>query len=105
MPPTRTALADGLRRVIDPEVGLDIVALGLIYDLQVDDGDAAVRLTMTTPACPMSSYIQQQVGAVLQQTPGLTRGTVELVWEPAWSPRMIEADARTALTGGRPPFA
>ncbi len=104
MEPTRTAIADGLRTVIDPEVGLNIVALGLIYDLQLDDGQATVRLTMTTPACPMSSYIKQQVGAVLQQTRGLTGGVVELVWDPPWAPTMIEPEAREALFGGRRPY-
>src|SRR5690606_21364170 len=99
--PTRPAIARDLRRVIDPEVGLNIVDLGLIYDLQVEDGTATVRLTMTTPACPMSSYIKQQVGGVLQRVPGLRRGVVELVWSPPWSPLMIEPEARAALYGGR----
>ncbi len=103
--PSRLALADGLRTVIDPEVGLNIVALGLIYDLQLEDGTATVRLTMTTPACPMSSYIKQQVGGVLQRVPGLRRGVVELVWDPPWSPHMIEPEARALLFGGRRPPA
>ncbi len=101
MTPSRTTIATALRRVIDPEVGLDVVALGLIYGIEVVDGEATVTLTMTTPACPMSSYIKQQVGAALQQTYGLRRGTVELVWEPAWSPTMIDPEARAMLVGGR----
>ncbi len=103
LPSTRAAIADSLRAVIDPEVGLDIVALGLIYDLHVEHGTATVRLTMTTPACPMSNYIKQQVGGVLQRVPGLRRGIVELVWEPLWSPVMIEPEARARLYGGRRP--
>lgn len=99
--PSRLALAEGLRSVIDPEVGLNIVDLGLIYDLRIEDGTATVRLTMTTPACPMSSYIKQQVGGVLQRTPGLRRGIVELVWDPPWSPQMIAPDARARLFGPR----
>lgn len=101
MEPTRLALAGRLRDVIDPEVGLNIVDLGLLYDLQLEDGEATVRLTMTTPACPMSSYIKQEVGDVLRQTPGLRRGTVEVVWDPPWSPHMIEPEARARLYGGR----
>jgi len=99
--PSRLALAEGLRSVIDPEVGLNIVDLGLIYDLRIEDGTATVLLTMTTPACPMSSYIKQQVGGVLQRTPGLRRGIVELVWDPPWSPHMIAPDARARLFGPR----
>lgn len=101
--PTPLTLADGLRSVIDPEVGLDVVALGLIYDLRVEDGEATVRLTMTTPACPLSNLLRRQVGGVLQRTPGLRRGVVELVWDPPWSPDMVEPEARDALLGaGRP---
>lgn len=99
--PSRLALAEGLSSVIDPEVGLNIVDLGLIYDLRIEDGTATVLLTMTTPACPMSSYIKQQVGGVLQRTPGLRRGIVELVWDPPWSPHMIAPDARARLFGPR----
>src|SRR5690606_38609967 len=84
--------------------GLNIVDLGLIYDLQVEGRMATVRLTMTTPACPMSSYIKQQVGAVLQRTPGLRRGVVELVWDPPWSPHMIAPEARDGLYRGRRPY-
>lgn len=92
--PTRLRIAQNLRSVIDPEVGLNIVDLGLIYEIQVDDGIATVRVTMTTPACPMSSYIKQQVGHALQHVPGLRRGVVEQIWEPAWSPMMIAPEAR-----------
>ncbi|HET6567526.1 MAG TPA: metal-sulfur cluster assembly factor, partial [Rhodothermales bacterium] len=60
--PTRRQVAHHLRPVIDPEVGLNIVDLGLIYDLRIDDGEITVLLTMTTPACPMSGYIKQNVG-------------------------------------------
>lgn len=97
--PTPLALADGLWSKIDPEIGLDVVALGLIYDLRVEDGEATVRLTMKTRACPLSGLIRRQVGGVLQRTPGLRRGVVELVWDPPWSPDMVEPEARDALSG------
>jgi metal-sulfur cluster biosynthetic enzyme len=103
--PTRADLARALARVVDPEVGLDIVTLGLVYHLDVDDDAAAtVRLTMTTPACPLSRVIQRQVGAALQTVPGLSRGTVELVWEPAWTPAMVDPAVRASTCGtARPP--
>lgn len=99
--PNRLELAHTLRAVIDPEVGLNIVDLGLIYDLQIEEGIATVRLTMTTPACPMSGYIKQQVGKVLQRTPGLRRGIIELVWDPPWSPLMISREAGIQRFGVR----
>lgn len=93
-PPTRSDIADRLRSVIDPEVGLNIVDLGLIYDLQVEDTAVTIRLTMTTPACPMSGYIKQEVGRALQQVQGLRRAVIETVWEPPWSPHMIKPGMR-----------
>lgn len=99
--PTRRDIAEHLRSVLDPEVGLNIVDLGLIYDLQVEEGTVTVRLTMTTPACPLSNYIKQQVGRVLQRVPGVEEGTVELTWDPPWSPQMIDPDVSLRRFGGR----
>ncbi len=93
--PSRLEVVERLRSVIDPELGLNIVDLGLIYDLQVSpEGTVEIKLTMTTPACPMSSYIKQEVARVLQRTPGIRRGIIELVWEPPWSPYMIDPEVR-----------
>lgn len=102
MPLSRPDLAERLRSVIDPEVGLNIVDLGLLYGLEVENARAVVRLTMTTPACPMSSYIKQEVGKALQRVPGLERAVVETVWEPAWSPQMIAPEARRRRFAGPP---
>lgn len=78
---------------------MNIVDLGLLYDLILDDRTVTVRLTMTTPACPMSSYIRQEIGNALQNVPGLTRGVTELVWDPPWSPQMIDVEARLRRFG------
>lgn len=99
--PTRLDIAECLRGVIDPEVGINIVDLGLLYDLQVEEGQATVRLTMTTPACPMSSYIRQQVGTALQRVPGLRRIITELVWDPPWSPQMMDPEVSMRRFGVR----
>ena len=100
LPPlTRLHIADRLRSVIDPEVGMNIVDLGLLYDLQIDDRTVVVVLTMTTPACPMSGYIRQEVGRALQQVPGLRRGVTELVWDPPWTPQMMDYEARIRRLG------
>lgn len=99
--PSRLEVVERLRRVIDPEVGMNIVDLGLIYDLDIEDGTCLVRLTMTTPACPMSSYIRQEVGNVLRTVPGLRRGITELVWDPAWTPYMMDPEAMARRFGLR----
>ena len=78
-----------LREVIDPEIGVNIVDLGLVYQLYVADGKLVVHLTVTTPACPMGLYIEKQALAKLS---ALTETEIRFVMEPPWSPDMISAD-------------
>jgi len=93
--PIRKQLADILRHVDDPELGINIVDLGLIYDLQFDDGDLAIQLTMTTPACPLSDYIKRNIHQVTGQVKGLRAVQIEIVWDPPWSPEMMDPDVRS----------
>ena len=79
MTPSRRRIADALRYVIDPEVGINIVDLGLVYDIQVEAGTVLLALTMTTPACPMSSYIKGHAAAVLDGVPGVEHARIDLV--------------------------
>lgn len=92
--PIRKQLADILRHVDDPELGINIVDLGLIYDLQFDDGDLTIKLTMTTPACPLSDYIKRHIHNVTGKVKGLQRVQIEIVWDPPWSPEMMHPDVR-----------
>ena len=96
-PATRLDVVDALRQVIDPELGLDVVTLGLVYDVRVEGGRVEVYLTMTTPACPLSGYITQQAEAAIRPLPGVDEVEVVLVWRPQWSPGMMA----TALGGPR----
>ncbi len=92
---------DALRLVIDPEIGMNIVDLGLVYEIAVTDGDVRVELTMTTPACPLSEYVTTSAEVTIwQHVPGARAVNVELVWEPAWHPDMITDEGRRHL-GGR----
>jgi len=95
--PPADALRDLLREVIDPELGLDIVELGLVRSVRVEDGVARVRFTVTTPACPLSSYIEAEIRACLWQVPGLRELDVACELEPAWEPEDMSDDARVAL--------
>lgn len=83
-------LRDALRMVIDPEVGLDVVTMGLIYELSEDDGVVDVRYTLTTPGCPMGGVITAGVVWALRSVPGVTDVRPELVFEPPWDPGMIQ---------------
>jgi len=91
-----------LGRVVDPELGLDIVELGLVYDVAVDAASIRITMTLTTPGCPLHDVILDGVGRVLT-TPGGQEVRIDLVWEPAWSPERIGTGGRAALGG--PPAA
>lgn len=86
-------LRDLLRDVIDPEIGINIVDLGLVYDIGLsDDGMAAIRMTLTTPGCPLGGYIDDAIHDTLSDVPGVTDVNVEIVWEPAWDPDEMMSD-------------
>jgi len=88
---------DLLHEVIDPELGVNIVDLGLVYDVQIVDRSVRVTMTLTTPGCPLSAYIDDSIHRTLWGTPGVGDITVDLVWEPPWDPTMMSADAKQQL--------
>jgi metal-sulfur cluster biosynthetic enzyme len=87
-----------LQGVSDPEVGVNIVDLGLIYSIEIDGERVRIVMTMTTPACPMHSYLTEEVReTILAEFEVVAEVEVQLVWEPAWSPRMISERGRRQL--------
>ena len=82
-------LREALRNVIDPELGIDIVSLGLVYGLEVNDRVAAVVLTTTTPACPLGEYITGEVRRVLLAGGAVDRVEAVITHVPAWTPEMM----------------
>ena len=91
--PDPDTLRDLLRDVIDPEIGINIVDLGLLYDIRLSgDGVAAIRMTLTTPGCPLGGYLTDAIHDTLQDVPGVTGVDVQIVWEPPWSPDEMMSD-------------
>ncbi len=87
-----------LRAVIDPELGINIVDLGLIYEVTREGDVAHVKMTMTTPACPMGGYLTDEVHTALTtMAPGIREATVDLTFDPPWSPALMTDAARRQL--------
>ena len=91
-------VAEALRTVIDPELGINVVDLGLVYQIDAARDPVRIVLTMTSPACPLSEYIKELVrGAVRATVPGTDDVDVSIVLDPPWSPDMMSAEARREL--------
>lgn len=94
------AVRDALRPVKDPELGLGIVDLGLIYGIAIQDGTATIRLTLTTPGCPLDEYFRKQIIERVQALEGIEDVTVELTFDPPWGPDRMDPTVRAALGMG-----
>jgi metal-sulfur cluster biosynthetic enzyme len=88
---------EALREVVDPELGLDVVSLGLVYGVELEGGRVRVRLTMTTPACPLSEQIVRDAEERVAALAGVEVVNVELVWEPLWGPERMSPAAKETL--------
>ena len=89
---------ENLRTVVDPELGVNIVDLGLIYGIEIKESDVDVKMTLTSPACPLGAVIQAQTHTALKKLPWVNEAKVELVWSPRWDPRiMASEDAKMEL--------
>jgi metal-sulfur cluster biosynthetic enzyme len=95
--PTQEDVMDALSNVIDPELGLDFVELGLIYGVEVDHGDVKVTFTLTTPGCPIGPQVNEQIEEFVGELEGVRTVESEMVFTPPWSPEKMSEDAKFAL--------
>jgi len=101
MPNTETAIREALRHVFDPELGINIVDLGLVYAIEIDGARARVVMTMTSPACPLGDYLTDLVASTVKcRVREVEDVEIVLVWEPAWNPDMMSDEAKRQLDGG-----
>jgi metal-sulfur cluster biosynthetic enzyme len=93
---------EALRTVNDPEVGVNIVDLGLIYAVRITGEDVAIDMTSTTPACPLADLLEENIGRALRaRLPEMESVTVNLVWDPPWTPERMSEAARQQLGWSR----
>ena len=96
--PTPDQIRSILRNVVDPEIGVNIVDLGLIYDIRIEAGEIRIALTMTSPACPMSDLVLSDAQAALAEAfPDAPPAKIDLVWNPPWEPARMSDKARATL--------
>jgi len=96
--PSEEQVLEALKSVVDPELGINIVDLGLVYEVAVDpSGDVDIQYTLTTMGCPIGPLIEDQMRAFLAAVPGIGEIRPEMVLRPAWSPEMMSEEAKAAL--------
>lgn len=94
---TTAACFQAMKAVIDPEIGINVVDLGLVYDITINQGTAYLRMTLTSMGCPLTELLHQQATLVLARLPGVNDVDVEFVFSPPWSTDMISPDATEEL--------
>ncbi len=94
---SEAAVYDALRECYDPEIPVNLVDLGLIYDVKIIDDWVGVKMTLTSPGCGMSGMISQNVRNRVLKVPGVKEADVRIVWQPAWSPAMMSEEAKKKL--------
>jgi metal-sulfur cluster biosynthetic enzyme len=98
--PTKEEILEALREVEDPELGMDIVELGLLYDVEVDGANVTVTHSLTSLGCPAGPMIQEGIHDAAASVPGVEQVSVELTWDPPWTPERMSDDAKFILGFG-----
>ncbi len=95
--PTKEEVMEALKEVVDPELGMNVVELGLIYDVAIEGETVKVKMTLTVPGCPLAQLITEYVARRLHEMEGVKYTDVELTFDPPWSPEMMSPEAREKL--------
>lgn len=95
--PTIEEVNDALTNVIDPELGLDFVELGLVYDVEVDGGRVDITFTLTSPGCPIGPQVSDQMREFVAELDGVEEVVPTMTFSPAWTPERMSEDAKFAL--------
>jgi metal-sulfur cluster biosynthetic enzyme len=95
--PTVDEVREALTNVIDPELGLDFVELGLVYEIEVEHGEVFITFTLTSPGCPIGPQVTEQMEEFVEELDGVEKVYPKMVFTPPWTPEMMSEDARFAL--------
>ncbi len=87
-------IREALKKVIDPELGVSIVDLGLVYDVRYENGEAEVEMTLTSPGCPLAPIIDKKIKEAVSDISEIKKLTIELVWDPPWSRELMSEELK-----------
>lgn len=96
-PSLEDTIVEALKTIYDPEIPVNIYEMGLIYDVHIDGEKVDVKMTLTSPACPVAGTLPGEVQAKVEGVPGVGEADVEVVWDPEWNPSMMSEAARLEL--------
>lgn len=94
---TEDSVFEAIKEIIDPEIGINIVDMGLIYEVDIDDTTVDIKMTLTSPGCPAGGQIVNGTQHVTQQLEGVEEVNVQVVWTPRWTPELMSEEARDEL--------
>jgi metal-sulfur cluster biosynthetic enzyme len=95
--PDHEDVMEALENVIDPELGLDFVSLGLVYDVEIEGSEVHITFTLTTPACPIGPQVTEQMKEYVGEVEGVEKVFPKMIFTPPWSPEKMSEDAKFAL--------
>ena len=90
-------IIEALKECYDPEIPVNVVDLGLIYETKIQGSKVHVKMTLTSPFCPMSSFVQSDIKSKLENIEGVDEAEVEIVWDPPWTPEKVSEAAKAQL--------
>jgi len=94
---TEEQAREALKQVEDPEIGLNIIDLGLVYEIDIEGSTVSIRMTLTSPGCPVGPQLLGGAKRALEELEGVEEANVELVWEPFWTPARVAPEYRAIL--------
>jgi len=94
---SKEEVISALKECYDPELGINIVDLGFIYDVKIENGKVKIKMTLTTPGCPMHAFFVHTVKEKVEKIKGVEEVNIELVWDPPWTPERMSKEARKKL--------
>lgn len=94
---TEEAVVDMLKNVYDPEIGINVVDLGLVYGVDIDNQVVNVKMTLTTPGCPLHDTLSRTAEMAIETLEGVSEAHVDMIWDPPWTPERITDEGRRLL--------